>query len=326
MLYLCIFRYFSYNQLKAMDLKIQDDSTMLHYEQVNNSSVMKAQVEAESSVVYLKAVNYVSTALKIKSELETKALAKGSVIRFFRFIVHEKNDKEILRYILMFVFNRIFYFNQTVKIEDILNNVPDDYREKVEKILQRKRITNSLLLSLYDQVNIRNIRSDFLKNLDYCRDITAFSVTNGVDYTFIDRVSFEIPALRFKEYIEVDDLSTVVKDKTTLYIISPVLLKGKELKWGGIYEGKYITFDMLSSEFKTKSQIGDIDYRTGFNVSCKLVYTEVMETPHTIKKKDFKVLEVYSYGIDDTFVETFAGKKKKAEEAMLKLFQDKDYE
>lgn len=52
----------------------------------------------------------------------------------------------------------------------------------------------------------------------------------------------------------------------------------------------------------------------------------VMETPHTIKKKDFKVLEVYSYGIDDTFVETLARKKKKAEEGMLKLFQDKDYE
>ncbi len=308
-----------------MDIKIKDDSSKLRYELINNDAhVMNAQIEADSTVIYLKGVNYVSSALKIKSEIETKALYEGSVVRVFRFIVNEKKNNEALRYILMFVFNKIFYCRQMITIKDILENLEEEEYECVLSVLQSKNITDESLSNLYSHINLRNTRSLFFKNLYKDRGISSFSIMNGIQYSFVDQnKALQILSYKFKEYIEEEDTSlTITKDQVLLYITSPVLLKGKEIKWGGVYENEYITYEMLSSEFKTKAQIGEIDFRTGFNISCKLEYKEVIDEMNKIKRKDFKVIEVYSHCIDNMFVETFAGKKKRVEESSPKLFDD----
>lgn len=308
-----------------MNTQTKDDSHKLQYVLTNEEAhVMNAQVETECSTLYLKAVNYVSAALKIKSEIETKALYKGSVVRVFRFIVNEKKNNEALRYVLMFVFNKIFYCRQMITIKDILENLNEEEYDCVLSVLQSKNITDASLSSLYSHLNLRNTRSHFFKNLYNDREISSFSIMNGIGYSFDDQnKKLQILSDKFKEYIEEDDTSlTITKDQVLLYITSPVLLKGKEIKWGGVYENEYITYEMLSSEFKTKAQIGEIDFRTGFNISCKLEYKEVIDEMNKIKRKDFKVIEVYSHCIDNMFVETFAGKKKRVEENSPKLFDD----
>lgn len=62
--------------------RIEDDSLMVHYELQNvSTTVMNAKVEAESSLCYIKALNYVSKVIGVNNNLQTGTLKKAVLLR-----------------------------------------------------------------------------------------------------------------------------------------------------------------------------------------------------------------------------------------------------
>lgn len=310
-----------------MDKQQPNDSIKMKYVlNRENSYVMSANVESETTASSLRAMNYVSKALKIRMEIDTTSLHKGSIERFFKIVISEKDEDNLLLRIYIFVYQMIFYNNQIVTTENIINSLNSEYQEIGKSLLKKRNITDGLLLSLYNNSGIRKSINTFYKTLDSYKRIDSISIFNGCNFDFSNQNKFsEIKSSNFKNYIS-DLLPEIIeKDEIRVYLEAPVVVQDDQLKWIGVYNNKRIRFKMNSAEFKTKAQNGDVPLKNGLYIICKVEYRETKDEENNIEHSDYKIKEVYGYGVEENYVFTLTGKKKKIDDDMPSLFIEEHF-
>lgn len=304
--------------------KIEDQSILIQYELKDSSAhVMDARVEAESSLQCIKAINYVSRVLDIPNNLQTGSLEKGSVCKIFHFDVKGGEDSKFLRYILTILFRKIFFERKEVVLDDITEELDGSERASVESILIKRGIDIERLNRLNTHQYLKKARSDYFKQIVSYKGIKAIGIKHN-KFEKLNEVDLRILSPDFQKFIELIRPEVKIHDDARVYIVSPVIVKGKEIKWSGNYDSKDIKFDMLSSQFKAKAQNAEIDFRTGFYINCRLQYNETFNEKEETVQDGYKVLEVYGHGYNDNYVETRAGKKKRLESNQMSLFGDLD--
>ena len=301
---------------------ICDDNIIVHYELYDNSThVIDAKVEAESSVVYVRAMNYVSKLLSVSNELKTGSLRQGSVVKIFWFDIQNKEDSKVLQFILSFVFRRIFFEKKVIELEDLTKECEDEEKACIEKALSKYGIDEIKIKRLNAHLHLKKARSEYFKQISSCKNIKAISIKRN-DIEHLENVDLRISRSEFPTYIEEFLPETKIDDNAKVYIISPVIVKGKTLKWNGSYNGVDIRFEILSNQFKTESQNAEINFRTGFFIKCRLQYEETFNEDEKPIHSNYKVLEVYGHGCDDDYTETPAGKKKRINDNQPTLFDE----
>lgn len=300
--------------------QIYDEHIIVHYE-LNNSSthVIDAKVEAESSVAYIRAMNYVSKVLGVSNNLKTGSLMQGSVVKIFWFDIQSKEDNKALQYILSFVFRKIFFEKKIIKLEDITKDCIEEERTYIENVLSKYGIDQNKVCRLNAHLHLKKARSEYFKQISSCKNIKALGIKRN-DVEHIETVDYRILASDFSQYIENFLPETKVDDDVKVYIVSPVIVKGRNIKWNGSYNGEDIRFEILSNQFKTEAQNAEIDFRTGFYIKCRLQYEETFNEEEKPVHGNYKVLEVYGHGCDDNYTETLAGKKKRSNDNQPTLF------
>jgi len=301
-------------------INIGDEKVVVHYElNDSNSHVINAHEEANSSLAFVKGVNYVSSVLGIESELETGSLEHGSIIKMFKFSVISDAESEYLRYIILVIFYKLFFEKVAVKMEDFYENQEDETIEELKRVFKKYRITDNILLKINNHNGMKVARSNYFGSLFKCKSIKQLDIDicnnqQKGDYNII------ISAEKFSTYIENLQSETKTIDEAKLYIISPVILKGNKIRWAGTFKDENINFDMLSNDFKNQAQAGIIVFSTGFWINCKLQYDEKIDEENNLKKNNYKVIEVYGHGIDNDYTPIKAGKKKNGDEPDVKQF------
>lgn len=307
-------------------LQVGDDSMLIHYELTDESTqVINAKVEAESSLAYIKAMNYVSKDLGVTNELQTGALRNGSVVKIFWFNTKNKEDKRWICYVLAYFFRKLFFEKEIVEIQDVFENLDNDDKAHIQSVLNKYSIDENKISSLNSNFNLRKSRSEYFRCISSCKEIKAIGIKHN-KFEQLNNTDLRISACDFAQYIEELAPETKIDDDAKVYIVSPVIVKGKSLKWNGSYNGHDISFEMLSNQFKTDAQNATIDFRTGFFVKCKLQYEETINEEDKPIYKNYKVIEVYGYECDDKYVETIAGKAKKINDIQPSLFDGLDEE
>lgn len=122
--------------------------------------------------------------------------------------------------------------------------------------------------------------------------------------------------------------TTETKEGTTIYIVAPVLVKGRRLPWRGIYSGSPIEFKIEDKDFLEQVYNHEIKFGNGTSITCCLQ----IETKLTIKddgedvKQYYTVKSVSQWADDEHFqYETKKYKRIKKEQNMPKqatLFDD----
>lgn len=300
--------------------RIEDGSLMVHYELQNDSaSVMDAKVEAECSLCYVKALNYVSKLIGVKNSLQTGSLKQGSVIKMFWFVVDHGKESKWIRYILILIFRRLFFEKKFVRMEDFANGLSyDDYKE-VSAAIQKLNIDNNVLNRLNSHLHFRKARTEYFRQLSTCKEIKSVSIKHN-DFDNLGNHDFQINSSSFASYIETFAPEIKIEDHAKLYIVSPVIVKGKSIKWKGNYKGQDINFEMMAGQFRSDAQNAEIDFRTGSYIDCKLQFEETFDEDENPLYKEYKVLIVYGHGNDENYTETIEGKKKRIEEGLPTLF------
>ena len=302
--------------------RIEDDSLMVHYELQNASTtVMNAKVEAESSLCYIKALNYVSKVIGVKNNLQTGSLKKGSVIKMFCFDVDGGEETKWFRYILILIFRRLFFEKKIVRLEDLTNGLSRDEYERIKSTIQKLNINDKLLDRLNSHLYFRKARTEYFRQLSTCKEIKSVSIKHN-DFDNPGNPDFQIESTSFASYIETFVPETKIENHAKLYIVSPVLVKGKSIKWKGNYMGQDINFEIMAGQFRTEAQNAEIEFRTGSYIDCKLQFEETFDEDENPLHKEYKVLFVYGHGYDDKYTETLEGKKKRIEEAQPTLFDN----
>ena len=301
-------------------LQIDDDSMLIHYELSDSSThIMSAKVEAESSLQYIKAMNYISKVLCVENELQTGALSQGSVVKVFWLSINKGEDTKWIRYIITIIFRSLFFEKKIIRLDDFTKLLDAHDADKVRDVLTQMAIDTKVINRLNSHLSIKKARSEYFKQLLTDKGIKAISIKHN-DFDNLDMADVRIESSRFADYIETFEPETKVIEHAQVFIVSPVIVRGKAIKWNGSYEEQDIKFEMMSKQFKTEAQNAEIDFRTGFYIDSRLQFDETVDEDEKIIRNNFKVLEVYGHGYDENFVETPAGKKKRLEDNQLTLF------
>lgn len=301
-------------------LQIDDDSMLIHYELSDSSThIMNAKVEAESSLQYIKAMNYISKVLCVENELQTGALSQGSVIKVFWLAINKGEDTKWIRYIITIIFRSLFFEKKIISLDDFTKSLDANDADKIRDVLTKMAIDTKMINRLNSHLSIKKARSEYFKQLSTDKGIKAIGIKYN-DFDNLDITDIRISSSNFASFIETFEPETKVIEHAQVFIVSPVIVKGKAIKWNGSYEGQDVKFEMMSNQFKTEAQNAEIDFRTGFYIDSRLQFDETVDEDEKIIRNNFKVLEVYGHGYDDNFVETPAGKKKRLEDNQPTLF------
>ena len=287
--------------------------------------VMSAHVECAATASSLRALNYVSKALRIKTDVDTTSLQRGSVERLFRVTIAERNEEELLLDIFMFVYQTIFFHYSLVTINDIIDSIGEEKRDIALSLLKQRHITDEVLATLFNNNTIKKNRNTFYKTLKKKKKIESISLYNGLDFDFsTNKKSLEVKADCFRRYITDISPEIVQKVNERIYLEAPVVVEDEQLKWIGIYNKKRIRFKMDSAEFRSKSQNGEIPFKNGLYIICKIEYKEVKDDDDNIIFSDFRIKEVYGFGVEDNYALTIEGKKKVINDSLPSLFSEED--
>ncbi len=309
-----------------MNTDRENNSYELHYELADeNCHIMNAEVESASTVTFLKAVNYISNAIGVRLNIETTSLDQGSLIRYFRIVVDEKDEHGWLLYLIMTLMKCSLFEKNAEHFNTIFDSLSDEEKEHLKSILKKKHITENKLRSIPSDYAVIRHKANFFKKISSDKDIKSVTINLGNNFSFDKNKGDKILNQDFKQYITELAPEEVTINDAVVYIVSPVLIKGQKNKWKGIFEGESITFDLRSNEFKVKSQNGDVDFRSGSNIVCTLKYKKAIDEEGKEHKTDYRVTFVSKHGVDDNYEETLEGKKKRIEEEQPTLFDDIDF-
>ncbi len=300
------------------------DSIAVHYNMQNNSCVMNATIESESTVTFLQAVNYVSRHVGLKVNVETSSLQKGSVVRCFRFVIEEQDKNYWLLYIFMTLFKYVFFQNNG-EFDLKINTFSKEEQKQLQDVLKEKRLTDEKIKKISSDYVVIRQRSDFFKRIAKRKDILGISIETGenFDFKYCDNLK-QISAKEFNDFIVELLPEEIIVENACIYILSPVILKGQKVKWKGVYENRVITFELKSNEFKTMAQNG-LGFRSGSNIICTLKYKKRIDRSGNEHFSDYQVILVLKYGVDDNYEETIEGKKKRIEDNSPTLFDGLEY-
>lgn len=301
-------------------LRIDDDSMLIHYEFHDSSAhIINAKVEAEASLQYIKAMSYISKILCVENELQTGALAKGSIIKIYWMTVNKGEETKWIRYIITIIFRCLFFEKKAIRLEDFTQSLDIKDEDKMHDILTKMSIDTKIVDKLNSHLQIKKARSEYFRQLSMDKRIKAIGIKHN-DFGNLDKTDIRIESSNFNNFIETFEPITKRVEHAKVFIISPVIVKGKPIKWYGIYEGRDIKFEIMSSQFKNEAQNAEIDFRTGFYIDCLLQFDETVDEDEKIIRNNYKVFEVYGHGYEEKFVLTTAGKKKKIEDNQPTLF------
>lgn len=144
----------------------------------------------------------------------------------------------------------------------------------------------------------------------------ALSMTNNVSGVVLSShqlsaptYSKEVKRTGFPDFILSDnELDPIDIDNAVILITAPVISKGKYNTWHGKYNDDYINFKMLSNEFKTLVQTGEVVFRNGFSINCALRIHRRLTDTGAEQVSKYEVLRVNSYFIADEIIETKEGR------------------
>ena len=142
-------------------LRLEDDSVLIHYELRDNSThVIDARVEAETSLEYIKAINYVSKICGIRNNLQTGSLESGSVVKIFWYGVDMGHNTNVLRYVLAIIFRIVFFEKKTITMNDIYTQIANLKKEDLAKVLDEYHINEKTLVRINNHISLKKARSE----------------------------------------------------------------------------------------------------------------------------------------------------------------------
>ncbi len=309
-----------------MDTDRENNSYELHSELADkNCHIMNAEVESASTVTFLKAINYISNAVGVRLNIETTSLNQGSLIRYFRIVIEEKDEQGWLLYLIMILTKCSLFEKNAEHFNTIFDSLTEEEKEQLKSILRQKHITEKKLKNIPSDYAVIRYKADFFKKISSDKGIKSVTIGLGNDFSFDKNKGNRISSQDFKQYIIELTPEEITINEAIVYIVSPVLIKGQKNKWKGIFEGESITFDLRSNEFKVKSQNGDVDFRSGSNIICTLKYKKTIDEEGKEHKTDYRVTFVSKHGVDNNYEETIEGKKKRIENEQPTLFDGIDF-
>lgn len=334
----------------------------LHYWMKNDEHSIDALIQNKCELEFIKLLYELSKTFDCEYTIETEALAEGGIIRWFKLALKSENKQApitiaVISAMAITVFTtpittaisktteilieKIFEDELDIELKQLeieekkleIEGKKLDNEEKKQRIEQakleiesKKQGVNEKIQKIESNPKIKKFKSNFFEEIEKEKKIEKISLVSEDLFKKPNSEEKFIPKEKFKEFILAsNEVETEPVEDAIIEIISPVLKKG-DYKWKGIYEGKAISFNMKSNEFKTLIQTGQIEFKNGSAINCVLDISKEIDNEGEEKIVAYNILRVNHYFENDKPIETPEGKKqrqkKEADENQLGMFDD----
>jgi hypothetical protein len=300
----------------------------IHYWLDGNSHSMDAVLQNKCEHEYLGLVQQIAKDLNLEIIIETSPFENGGLIRWFSILrKNENKNAPVSTAFLAAILAAIFVSPIGKTGEKIVEKLFEDrelsdmQKNKIRLELQKLKDDSA---TNFQNTIIKKKKSNFYENLNKEKSVTQVSYYAADSSN--QRVGSErfVKKSEFKDFLLItDEIEPQIDDAAQIEIIAPVLKKGK-YKWLGLYEGKSISFNMKSIEFRQSIQNGEIEFKNGSLITCRLQINKKIDNDGEEIISGYDVLSVDAYtedGIQKETNEGIAKKRRNSEKKMqLSLF------
>ena len=304
----------------------------IHYCFNDVTHSMDAFVLNKCNYETLNIIKEIGRLLSVEIIVETEPFGDGGLKAWFKVLAKEEKKKAIILTAVVSSLCTTLLVTPVSKItETVIEKIFEDSKlkelEKEKLQLEIEKLKQEINLSaekIDNNLVIRKRKSNFYETLDKYPKINQVQFILSDDNKKSVYQNETIKKNDFGKFILVsDDLEPNENDEAIIEIISPVLKKGK-YKWTGIYNGEKISFNMISNEFKTLIQNGEVEFKNGFSINCALTTRKKIDNEGNVNIIGYDVTRVNNYFLNDNPIETAEGKQhrkqKEAEKLQFKLF------
>lgn len=268
---------------------------------------MDAFSRNECEKQFLKAINHLQKYLGCKISIDVQVKKEGGVIDTYQVICEEILTNPSITFVFGAVFNAFInnFFRPNINSsEETKNNLEN--LEKTKQLIESGVITSENFESIFaNDRYIKKRKSIFFKEAQKIPDIKQIAAESPQL-----QAPITIPVSDFNNYVTTDIFDTITEAKEArIYIIAPILDKGRKDLWKGIYRGESILFRMLDHNFKNQVAEGIFTFKNGTYIECDLEITKIEDDERVDVK--YVVMKVLKIGDDDNSKDVLVPLKKK---------------
>jgi hypothetical protein len=282
---------------------------------------MNAEIFNECERQFIKAIRRIEKYLDKTLSIEIKSRESGSIVDVFSIAIN--SDPAILTIgTLIGILIKTFFDS---RIPPALPKA-EEVSKKLENIIKiKEEIKNGTLTEteldyiINNDKELRKLRSEFFKSVkkeSKVAKLEAKTLPNLIlppIVIVVDRENFDSFILPKKKK-KMEDT-----EQTKVYIVSPILIKGRKDLWKGICENSNIDFKITDKEFLEQVWNQSIRFGNGTFINCDLKTVKTTNTETEKPSFAREVVNVINYGDDDKQVKKISHRKKDKKDDILQL-------
>jgi hypothetical protein len=256
-------------------------------------------------------------------KIEVFAKKTGSIIDTLRVISENPLIHDIIICALTAFFTAKFVSKKDIS-EGTKNKI-ENFKSITELIEQGKLNEEGFMQLAHKDKDLLKFRSEFFKSAKKENKISKLEVESSTliaNKPVFNKIT--VPYQQFDSFI-ISDINeeTPSEDEVKIYIIAPILVKGRRDNWKGYLDNMPVDFKISDKEFLEQVYNHEIKFGNGSFINC------LLKTVNIIKNEVFQpsitreVIDVINYGEDNGFVNIVKRKKKHINENQTQsLFPD----
>lgn len=276
---------------------------------------MDAEIFNECEKQFIRAIKSTEKYFEDKIQIKIKPREEGSLIDVLTVVV---NNHIFGVFVGMFATK---FFDSKLPIA---KHKTDEISKKLENFQTIKDLIKSgdMTESDFDYIasndkDLRKHKSNFFKSVKQERDVVKIESTTKADIK-VQPVIIVVDRKDFDNFINTKTTEEVEEiQEAKIYIVAPILIKGRRDSWKGILEGISIDFKISDKDFLQLVWNKYINFQNGTFINCELktIITTNIETEEI--KLSREVIRVVNYGEDDTPLKAIMHSRKSRNKKIL---------
>jgi len=286
---------------------------------------MNAEIFNECERQFIQAIKGTQKYLEHTLSIDIKAREEGSLTDIITIIFDNLDILDNLDINPLFTTIQTLLTIFAVKFFDskFSSAIPktDETSKKIENVQKiREGIKNGTITEPdldYITNNDRELRkhkSNFFKTAKKEPKISKLEMKTTSNLA-VQPIIIVVEKKEFDKFIIPETTETIENTlQAKIYIVAPILVKGRKDSWKGIYENDNIDFNICDDDFLEQVWNQSIEFRNGTFINCdlKIIKTTNIETGEL--KISRKVIKIINYGDDDKQIVKITHKKKPKKE------------
>lgn len=272
----------------------------LHYCFSNElSHSMNAKVHNECDKQFIHAIQILNKYIDTPFEISVSAKNEGGILDYYNIIINNPLVLILLTALITSSTQQFFTSNfaPAIDVSEATKNKLDNI-EKVKELIKSNELTSEEFdyIASNDK-DLKKLKSNFFKSAKKEHTITQIEVValrqdNSLvfDKKIINYIEFDNCILTEEQ----EKSTTVVQAK--IYIVSPILIKGRNDLWKGIYNEEVIEFKVSDKIFLSYVHEHIIKFSNGTYIDCNMTVSTTISSIDEKEKISRNVSDVITWG------------------------------